>query len=165
MKFYVWITLCLFLNAQQLSRGLRIARFLPQMLKQGPQLLGLKTLMGGNFKAILYNFLGSQAWYCHSCLINSIHVTSYVWVCRDAVNRIINLTESTIASGDDEGCVKVIFLQLAYWPLLHVTLIIITCSHVTLIIITCSSWKFPKGEGARLSWKLNWTFYFAAIIV
>ncbi|KAG5534456.1 hypothetical protein RHGRI_022556 [Rhododendron griersonianum] len=25
----------------------------------------------------------------------------------DAVNRIINLTESTIASGDDEGCVKV----------------------------------------------------------
>ncbi|KAE9466313.1 hypothetical protein C3L33_01780, partial [Rhododendron williamsianum] len=29
-----------------------------------------------------------------------------VWVCRDAVNRIINLTESTIASGDDEGCVK-----------------------------------------------------------
>lgn len=34
-----------------------------------------------------------------------------VWVCRDAVSRIINLTESTIASGDDEGCVKVINLS------------------------------------------------------
>lgn len=30
-------------------------------------------------------------------------------ICRAAVNRIVNLTESTIASGDDEGCIKVKF--------------------------------------------------------
>lgn len=30
-------------------------------------------------------------------------------MCRAAVNRIVNLTESTVASGDDEGCIKVIF--------------------------------------------------------
>ena len=40
------------------------------------------------------------------------NLTSYVVVHRAAVNRIINLTESTIASGDDEGCIKVSLLVL-----------------------------------------------------
>lgn len=31
-------------------------------------------------------------------------------MCRAAVNRIVNLTESTVASGDDEGCIKVKFM-------------------------------------------------------
>ena len=37
-----------------------------------------------------------------------------VFVCSAAVNRIINLTESTIASGDDAGCIKVSFLVFMY---------------------------------------------------
>ncbi|KAF3447681.1 hypothetical protein FNV43_RR08384 [Rhamnella rubrinervis] len=32
----------------------------------------------------------------------------------DAVNRIINLTESTIASGDDEGCIKIAAFSLVW---------------------------------------------------
>jgi len=29
---------------------------------------------------------------------------------RDAVNTLINVTETTIASGDDKGCVKVCYI-------------------------------------------------------
>lgn len=39
------------------------------------------------------------------------YVTNYLWVLMlcgsDAINRLINLNETTIASGDDEGCIKV----------------------------------------------------------
>lgn len=40
----------------------------------------------------------------HSFLI--FYAVFLLW-CRGAVNRLINLTESTVASGDDEGCIKV----------------------------------------------------------
>lgn len=36
-------------------------------------------------------------------------VTEIMFLCRAAVNRLVNLTETTIASGDDDGCVKVHF--------------------------------------------------------
>ncbi|KAH1106635.1 hypothetical protein J1N35_010403 [Gossypium stocksii] len=31
----------------------------------------------------------------------------FIWTCRNAINSLINRTESTVATGDDEGCIKV----------------------------------------------------------
>lgn len=36
-------------------------------------------------------------------------------LCRDAVYSLINLNESTIATGDDQGCVKVAFFYYYYF--------------------------------------------------
>lgn len=36
-----------------------------------------------------------------------------IFSCRAAINRLVNLTETTIASGDDEGCIKVPSLSLS----------------------------------------------------
>lgn len=37
-----------------------------------------------------------------------------MFLCRAAVNRLVNLTGSTIASGDDAGCIKVCVLNRSY---------------------------------------------------
>ena len=39
-----------------------------------------------------------------------------IFSCRAAISRLINLTETTIASGDDEGCIKVPFLSHFFSP-------------------------------------------------
>jgi hypothetical protein len=47
---------------------------------------------------------------------------SLFYIFSNAVNRLVCLTETTVASGDDEGCIKVlnvvlILLVLTVWPL------------------------------------------------
>jgi WD40 repeat protein len=32
---------------------------------------------------------------------------SFGWYCRNGINRLVCLTESMVATGDDEGCIKV----------------------------------------------------------
>jgi hypothetical protein len=32
---------------------------------------------------------------------------SFGWYCRNSINRLVCLTESMVATGDDEGCIKV----------------------------------------------------------
>lgn len=48
-------------------------------------------------------------------------------LCRAPVNRLVNLTESTIASGDDNGCIKVSIL------IAFVLVIFFSCHYVILI--------------------------------
>lgn len=47
--------------------------------------------------------------FFYNLLHFSFIVTEYIshWSCRDAVNTLITVTDTTIASGDDQGCVKV----------------------------------------------------------
>lgn len=37
--------------------------------------------------------------------VSSFHI--FVDIFSDAINRLVCLTETTVASGDDEGCIKV----------------------------------------------------------
>lgn len=52
--------------------------------------------------------------FCLFIFFNWLLKHYFIRMYRNAINSLINLTESTVATGDDEGCIKVLYLFLLW---------------------------------------------------
>lgn len=52
------------------------------------------------FSSNYWSLMVQEIWFWCSDMLS---------ICRDAIYSLINVTESTVASGDDQGCIKVVF--------------------------------------------------------